>query len=363
MGLQEILFFLSGLFLLVIGAEALVRGSSRLAAIAGVSPLVIGLTIVAFGTSSPETAVSVVSSIKGQADLSVGNVVDSNIFNILCILGLSALIIPLGVSRQLIRFDVPVMILSSALLFLFGLNGNISRGEGVIFLTGIFAYTGILLYKSKKESAAIKEEYEKEFGFHNGRSLKKWAVNILLIIIGLALLVIGSKWLVDGATAMARSLGASELIVGLTIVAAGTSLPELATSVLASIRGERDIAVGNIIGSNVYNILGVLGLSSVVNAGGIKVSRAATAFDIPVMAAVAAACLPVFLTGRMISRWEGALFFAYYLAYTAYLILLATGHHFTGAYAFWFSSAIIPATIVVLLFTLISGLRRARRKP
>lgn len=358
MSILDLVSFIAGLVLLVVGAEFLVRGASRLAAIAGISPLVIGLTVVAFGTSSPETAVSVFSSLNNQPDLSIGNVVGSNIFNVLFILGISSLIVPLGVSAQLIKFDVPVMIGSSLLLMIFAGDGAISRMEGVVFLYGILAYTAILIYKSKKESRAVKEEYEKEFGYRNGRTPWMWVKNGLFVVVGLVVLVFGSRLLVDGATIAARALGISELVIGLTIVAAGTSLPELATSVIASIRGERDIAVGNIIGSNIYNILAVLGLSSVAVSGGVPVSGAVLSVDIPVMTAIAAVCLPVFYTGRRISRWEGGLFFGYYIAYTAYLVLSSANHAGLPGFVFAINFVALPLTALLIVISLIPHLRR-----
>ena len=240
----------------------------------------------------------------------------------------------------------------------FAQGGNISRMEGVVFLYGILAYTAILIYKYKKESRAVKEEYEKEFGFRNGRTPWMWVKNGLFVVVGLVVLVFGSRLLVDGATIAARALGVSELVIGLTIVATGTSLPELATSVIASIRGERDIAVGNIIGSNIYNILAVLGLSSVAVSGGVPVSGAVLSVDIPVMTAIAAVCLPVFYTGRRISRWEGGLFFGYYIAYTAYLVLSSANHAGLPGFVFAINSVALPLTALLIVISLIPHLRR-----
>lgn len=348
MGLSVLLFFVAGLLLLIIGAEMLVRGSSRIASFLGISPLIIGLTVVAFGTSSPELAVSVKSSFAGQADIAVGNVVGSNIFNILFILGLSAAITPLAASRQLIRLDVPVMIGVSVLFFIFGLNGVVSRLEGAVLTAGFFAYTGFLVYLGRKENGTT-DEFKEEFSYKRGRSAARdWAVNILVSIAGLALLVLGSRWLVDGAVHMARGLGVSELIIGLTIIAAGTSLPEVATSVMASIKGERDIAVGNIIGSNIFNILSVMGITSLVSANGVGVPGSALSFDIPVVLAVSAACLPILFTGYTIARWEGALFLAYYVLYTSFIFLNSTGHASLSAFKFAMGAFVIPLTVVTL---------------
>ena len=324
MTLPILLFLIFGLVLLVWGAELLVRGASRIATSAGISPLVVGLTVVAFGTSSPELAVSVMSAFKGQADLALGNVVGSNIFNVLFILGISAIIVPLIVAQQLVRFDVPVMIGVSFLLFIVGYDGSIGRLDGVLLFSGAIAYTVFLIRQSRKEtSTEVKSEYEEEFG---AKQASAWWKNLALVVVGLAALMLGSKWLVDSAVAIAQSFGVSELVIGLTIVAAGTSMPEVATSVVAAIRGERDIAVGNVVGSNIFNILCVLGLSSIVAPSGIEVSNAALRFDIPVMIAVAVACLPIFFVGYKISRANGITFLFFYLAYLVYLIFAATHH-------------------------------------
>jgi len=290
---MAILLFIVGLVFLIIGAEALVRGSSRLAAVLGISPLVIGLTVVAFGTSSPELAVSIKSALSNQASIAVGNVIGSNIFNVLFILGISALIVPLVVSQQLVRLDVPLMIALSVMVLILSLDENFSRADGLMLVAGLVIYVWFLIYQSRRESAEVKEEYAKEFGTER-YSKSSWFKNIVLILGGLALLVLGSHWLVDSAVSFAQYLGVSELVVGLTIVAAGTSLPEVVTSVIATIRGERDIAVGNVVGSNIFNIMGVLGFTSIVAPTGIEVSTAVIRFDMPVMIVSALACLPIF---------------------------------------------------------------------
>jgi len=344
-----IAFLGAGLVLLVVGAESLVKGASRLAASFGVSPLVIGLTIVAFGTSAPEMAVSVGSAWSGQADLALGNVVGSNIFNVLFILGLSALLAPLVVNQQLVRLDVPLMIVVSILTLVFGLDGNISRIDGLILFAAIIAYTLYLIAQTRKETNPdVHAEYEQEYANKDKGGVTHYLRDGALILGGLVLLVLGSQWLVDSAIDIAKYFGVSELIIGLTIVAAGTSLPELATSVIASLRGERDIAVGNVVGSNIFNVLSVLGFSSIVAPNGIAVPDAAINFDIPVMIGVAVACLPIFFAGYLISRWNGALFLFYYMAYTAYLIMASINHDmlvtFTTAMMF-----LIPLTFVTLV--------------
>ena len=356
MTLSNITFLILGLVLLIGGAEYLVRGAARLASAAGVSSLVVGLTVVAFGTSSPELAVSVVSAFKGQADLAMGNVVGSNIFNVLFILGLSALIIPLVVAQQLVRFDVPLMIGVSFLLLLLGLDGKIGRFDGILLFGGVLAYTVFLIRQSRKESSAeVKAEYEEEFG--NAKDGPGWLKNISLVIVGLVGLVIGSKWLVDSAVSIAHAFGVSELIIGLTIVAAGTSMPEVATSVVAALRGERDIAVGNVVGSNIFNILSVIGLSSIVSPSGVAVSPAALRFDIPVMIAVAVACLPVFFAGYRITRLNGAVFLFFYAAYLVYLIFSAMQHKAFGIYQTALFHYALPLAGLALLFCIWKGFR------
>ena len=352
---STIIFLVLGLVLLVGGAEFLVRGASSLAISVGISPLVVGLTVVAFGTSSPELAVSVMSAFKGQADLALGNVVGSNIFNVLFILGLSAVIVPLVVAQQLVRFDVPLMIGASLLLMLLGWDGNLSRLDGILLFLGIVAYTVFLIHQSRRESSeAVKAEYDAEFSGKPGGS---WLKNIALIGVGLAGLMLGSKWLVDSAVAIAQSCGVSELVIGLTIVAAGTSMPEVATSVVAAIRGERDIAVGNVVGSNIFNILCVLGLSSIVSPAGVEVSDAALRFDIPVMIAVAVACLPIFFSGYLITRGNGVMFLAFYVAYLVYLVFTASNHQALGTYQTAMTYFVLPLTAATLFVIAWRGFR------
>ncbi len=346
---------LAGFVLLVGGAELLVRGAARLAAVFGISPLVVGLTVVAFGTSSPELAVSVVSAWEGQAGIALGNVVGSNICNVLLILGLSALVAPLVVHRQVVRLEVPIMVGVSLLLLLFAGNGVVGRGEGLLLFAGAVAYTVWSVRRSRREGRAAAAETAAAAPAA-GRS--GWKGDALLILGGLLLLGIGSSWLVDGAVAAARFFGVSDLVIGLTVIAVGTSLPELATSVLASLRGERDIAVGNVVGSNIFNILVVLGLTAAVSPSGVPVPPAALGFDLPVMFAVAVACLPVFLTGHRIARWEGGLFFGYYLAYTLFVLLAAFGHPYLSAFSqamLWF---VLPLTVLTLAVALGQSLRR-----
>jgi cation:H+ antiporter len=360
MNIAVIGILIAGLVLLVLGAEFLVRGAAKLAGALGISPLVIGLTVVAYGTSAPEMAVSVQSSFAGQADIALGNVVGSNIFNVLFILGLSAMAVPLLVARQLIRLDVPIMIGTSVLCLFFGLDGRIDRTDGIVLFIGAIAYTVFLIWQSRRESGSNAGEFA-QYGENQLTTPLQWLINLGLIVIGLALLVQGSRWLVDSAIAIARSIGVSELVIGLTIVAAGTSLPELATSLTASLKGERDIAVGNVVGSNIFNILAVLGLSAAMSPSGVTVSDAALRFDIPIMIAVAIACLPIFFTGNLITRWEGVVFTLYYVAYATYLILDSAKHDSLPILSNALMFFVIPITVLTLVIVTLREIRHRRR--
>ena len=358
-----LVLLLLGLGLLVVGAEWLVRGATRVSAVSGVSPLVIGLTVVAFGTSAPELAVSVHSALTGTPALALGNVVGSNIFNVLFILGVSALITPLVVAQQLIRQDVPLMIGVSLATYLLALDGRIGRLDGMVLFATLIAYTVFAIVKGRQESASVLAEYARQFGKPptGGGRERVLVKNAALIVVGLILLVLGARWLVQGAIEIARFFAISELVIGLTIVAIGTSLPEVATSVVASLRGERDIAVGNVVGSSIFNILGVLGLTGLVAPTGVAVSTAALHFDIPVMVAVALVCLPIFFTGHRIDRWEGVVFLGYYLAYILYLILKATEHEALPAFSTIMLGFVLPLTLLTFLVLAARAMGRSEK--
>ncbi len=357
---MALILFVIGLVALIAGAELLVRGASKLALSFGISPLVVGLTIVAFGTSSPELAVSVQSAWTGKADMAVANVVGSNIFNVLFILGLSAMITPLLVDQQLVRQEVPIMIGVSLLLAALTLDGSVSAGDGALFVALLIGYTAFLIMQSRRQTQALQDEYTDSVGTKVTCWDSKLPAQIALIVVGLGLLVLGSNLLVDAAIVFARHLGISETVIGLTIVAAGTSLPEVAASVTAALRGQRDIAVGNVVGSNTFNILGALGMSALVAPSALALPPAMLTFDIPVMAAVAIACLPIFLTGNLIARWEGALFFVYYIAYTLYLVMAAKDHDALGDYAFVMETIVLPLTAITLAVIVVRHLRDGR---
>jgi cation:H+ antiporter len=363
--LIQLFWFVCGLLALVAGAHVLVKGASNLASAAGISPLVIGLTIVAMGTSSPEIAVSVGAAFSGAGDLALGNVVGSNIFNVLFILGLTALVAPLVVQSQLIRQEVPLMIAFSLLLILLSRDDLISRADGALLMVLMLAYTTFLILQSRRSEqlalakgviglseaqteSQVKDPLIAPDGNVTAVS-SHWAMQLLLVAAGLVLLVMGAGWLVDASIAFARVIGISEVVIGLTVVAAGTSMPELATSVVAALRGERDIAVGNIVGSNIFNILACLGMSGLVSPSGLGVAPSIMAFDFWVMLAVAFICLPVFFSGRSIARWEGAVLLAYYVAYTAYLVLAAKDHDALPLYSNVMLMFVLPLSGLALL--------------
>jgi len=314
--LQTLVLLVVGFALLTLGAEALVRGASRVAAAFGLSPLFIGLTIVAYGTSTPELLVSTIAELRDLPSVALGNVVGSNIFNTGIVLGAAALIRPLPCHIKLVRLEMPLVVAISAALLLFAFDGRITTIEAVALLLGLVGYTYWAYRQGQKEAAiAI---LDPQLAPPSGEGLARSG---LFILAGLAMLVLGASWMVDGAIDLARILGVSEMVIGLTIVAAGTSLPELATSVVAAARGETDIAIGNVLGSNIFNVLGIVGFASLVSP--IQVARHFVYFDIPVAIIAALACFPIVLRRGRISRASGAVLVLGYLAYCALLYLRA----------------------------------------
>ncbi len=350
MSTQTLLLFIAGFGLLVGGAELLVRGASRLAVAVGISPLVVGITVVAYGTSAPELAVAIHSMYANppQPDLAIGNVVGSNISNVLLVLGIAALASPLLVHRQLVRSTVPFMILVSVVVWLMSLDGRITRPEGALLFAGAIVYSLFSVVTSRR-SVARERALDSDSETPKSRGIGHLVLQLIWIVGGLFLLVVGARWLVDGATEVARLLHVSELIIGLTIVAIGTSLPEIATSLIASLRRHGDIAVGNVVGSNIFNLLLVLGFAAVIAPVPIHVKTAAIRFDIPIMTAVALACWPIFYTNWRIDRWEGAFFLAYYVAYAVFLFLKATDHDSLQQYDTAMQYFVVPITVLVLV--------------
>lgn len=308
-----LLWIVLGAALLFAGAEGLVRGASSLARRFGLSPLVIGLTVLAFGTSMPELVVSVSAALEGVSAIAVGNVVGSNIGNIALILGITALIRPPRVQAQVVRVDVPVMIAVSLLVLALLADGVLGRLEGAALVLGLLGYVAFQLLAARKEPGAVQEEFDEGVPPVTGSPV----MDVLLVLAGLGLLVLGARWLVSGAVTLAESFGVPEAVIGLTVVAIGTSLPELATSVVAALRGEGDLAVGNVVGSNIFNLLGILGIAAVVH----PLSSAGIGLvDLGVMLGLSILLLPLMRSGLSVNRWEGGVLLATYGAYMVHLV-------------------------------------------
>jgi len=312
--LISIIYIVLSLAGLYIGASWLVKGAASAAERLGVTPLVVGLTVVAFGTSMPELIVSVQSAFRDHGDIAVGNAIGSNIANIGLILGISALIIPLRTSKQLLRIDAPVMILSVILFYAFFIDKRIDRWEGIVFFLLLIAYTVFRIYWSKKEK---RPEILTEFMAGIPKMTSHWRIDVILIFSGLGLLILSSHFLVLGSVYLAGMLGMTEAVIGLTIVAFGTSMPELATSVVAAIKKQPDIAIGNIVGSNIFNIFCILGIAATIhpfNAPNIEM------MDIIVMTAFSLLLIPMIWRGLSLNRWEGGLFLILYVLYMIFII-------------------------------------------
>jgi cation:H+ antiporter len=310
----EITIFLSlGIILLFVGAEGLIRGSSNLAIKIGITPLVVGLTVVAFGTSAPELVVSLSAALKGNSTISLGNVIGSNIANIALILGVAALIRPLDVHAKVIIREIPIMIGISVLLFFLLLDGKIDFFDGLIFIALLILYIVFSVLLARKEkSSEVQNEFKEGLKSRLGVT-----ISIILMIAGLALLILGANLFVQSAVAIAKLFNVSDAVIGLTIVAIGTSLPELITSIVAAYKKEADIAIGNVVGSNVFNILGILGITALI----IPVSSdGISKIDLFVMIGTAILLFPLSKTGKRISRFEGILLLVGYIIYLYYLI-------------------------------------------
>ncbi|MEN8159089.1 MAG: calcium/sodium antiporter [Myxococcota bacterium] len=351
-----------GLLLLTLGGDGLVRGASGVARRFGISPLVIGLTIVSVGTSAPELVVSVTATVGGSHSVAVGNVVGSNIFNILVILGLCALVRPLVVAQQLVVRDVPVLIAVSGLVLAFGLDGRVTTLEGALLVLGLVWFCWDSLRESRRESAEVKQEYEGLAPEGVAPRRSAW-IDAAVLLASAAALVLGARWLVDSAVSLARDLGVDEAVIALTIVAVGTGLPEIATSLAATLRGERDIAAGNAVGSSIFNLLGILGVAALASGSGLLVAPAIESFDLPVMTAVAVACLPLLARGHRIPRWQGAAFLAYYAAYVLYLVLAEQEHAALASFSAVMLEFVVPLTAATIVAFYVSGRSAASRGP
>ncbi len=333
MFITDLIAFIVGFVVLMIGAEFVLRSGSRLAALIGVKPLVIGLTVVSIGTSFPELAVGITASLQGSGSLAVGNIAGTNIFNILFILGLSALILPLPIHLEVLKLDLPVVVIAAALMTILAWDGTLTQLDGGLMLAAAVLYTIVLLRMSRRESREVQKEFEEVCGLESGeacetdghtrdRKRRRLKLNsAVLLLTGMAVTIIGAEWLVAGAIGISRWLNVSEAVIGLTVIAIGTSAPELATTIVATLRNDRDVAVGNLLGSSIYNILVILAITCLVTPGGLPVEHQLLSVDIPLMMGVTILCVPIFLTGKSISRIEGGLGILTYLAYMIWVIL------------------------------------------
>lgn len=312
-----------GLAVLILGAELLTRGGTALARQMRIPPIVVGLTVVAIGTSTPELAVGIDAAIIGNGALAVGNIAGTNTVNVLLILGLSALIHPLALRSQTVRMDLPVMILAALMMLAMSLDGRLSRLDGAVLVCAGLAYTLLVIRSAAGENRAVRVEFAKEYRQPKGsRPGGRGALaSAAALVAGIVVIVVGADVFVDAAVALARIWGVSDAFIGLTVVAIGTSAPELVTTVLSTLKRERDIAIGNLLGSSVYNIFIILGVTCLVPAAGLPVTPDLVRLDIPVMVLVALVCAPVFLSGREVSRLEGAAFVGTYFAYLGHLLL------------------------------------------
>lgn len=319
--MNQYVLVVAGLVGLVIGAEWLVRGGSALATRMGISPLLVGLTVVSIGTSLPELAVGIDATLNDAGPLAVGNIAGTNIVNILLILGLSAAMVPLALGRQTIRLDLPVMVFSALLLLVLCVGGSLSRVDGAILFAVAIAYTAFAIRLELRDRKRPTEDSDPDTAQLAAiAALPPAWQSVVALLGGIAVVVVAADWMVDGAVSVARDLGVSEAFIGLTIVAIGTSAPELVTTVMSTIRGDRDLAIGNLIGSSVYNVTFIMGATALVRP--LEVTDELIRVDIPIMAAVTLLCIPVFLTGKRVTRWEGIGFVCLYVVYLAALITM-----------------------------------------
>lgn len=350
---STLLWFIVGLVALIGGAELMVRSVSRLAVSAGISKLVIGLTVVAFGTSAPELAVSIQAGVSGQTDIMIGNIVGSNLTNILLILGLSALVIPLKVHKTLIKIDLPFLISITILVYVLGLNGIFTIWE-CLLLTVILVIYLFYLFRQKGEV---------DIPLAADGNVKKHSVpkDLFLLVVGFAGLILGARWIVSSAIIFAEMAGVSELVIGLTVVAIGTSLPEVVISLLAAFKGEKDIAVGNIIGSNILNFLAVLGVSGMFIPEAIPIQQSLLDVDLLLLIAATVLCFPIFFTGRRISRWEGAVFLLLYISYLLYQFLVASENEVLDVFMAMMLYFVFPMILILVTTAFIAEAKKRYR--
>jgi len=316
-------WFVAGLAALVAGAEVMVRGATKIASRLGISALIVGVTIVAIGTSMPEMAIGVVAASEGTGELAVGNIAGANVINLLFVLGLSALMLPLAIESRTLRYELPVMAGAAVLLLVLAFDGVLSRVDGVILVSCAIVYTVAVVWAARRETRDVAAEFIEAASITaTGRGTT--ALHVAMMLGGIAIIVLGAERLVGAAVGIAVGFGVSEALIGLTVVAIGTTAPELATTVVSTLRGNRDIAVGNLLGSSIYNVLLILGVTCLVPAHGIALPPALVRVDIPIMVAVTLACIPIFITGRRVGRVEGGAMVCAYLGFLAFVLTTQT---------------------------------------
>lgn len=358
---MTVFLFIVGLVLLIGGAELFLKSVDKFGLAWSVSPVVMGLTVVAFATGAPELAISLHAAVDGKPDLVLGNILGSNIANILLILGVAGLIAPLKITQRIIRIDIPAVIASSILLFILAMDGQLTPLDGAIILAALFVYSYFIYRQIRKD-----RQLNKEILQDTSTELTEPVTGLFylkyfsILLVGLVLIVFGSRMMVNSAVEIAGVLGISELIIGLTIVSIGTSLPEVATSVSAARRGDSDIAVANVMGSNLYNILLTLGLTIVIAPGVIDVSPDAIKLDLPIMVIVAIACLPLFWPGKVLGRPEAFGFLFYYAAYLTYLVLISIDHAYKTHMEWVMLWMVIPITIGLIILKFVVDYKREK---
>lgn len=323
------LWLLLGLVAVVVGAELVVRYGARLARRLGIPPILVGLTVVSFGTSLPELAVGIDAVRAGAGSLAVGNIAGTNIVNLLLILGLSAAIRTLPLSMQTLRLDIPMMGAAALLLYVLTAGGALEPWNGIPLVLFAVVYTVLLIRWTHRENARVLAEFAEEYPEPKSRAEGAGGaggatLQALLLVVGLVVIVVGAQWLVEGAVDVATALGVSDAFIGLTIVAIGTSAPELATTIVSTIRGDRDIAIGNLIGSSIYNLTIILGITVLVAPGTVLIDQQLVLVDLPVMVAVSFVFGPLMLSGRRLTRIEGSSLVLAYVVYLAYLLIART---------------------------------------
>lgn len=358
-----------GLALLLAGGELVVRGASNIASTLGMSKLLVGLTVVAFGTSAPEMAICLDAVWLGKPDIALGNIVGSNISNVLLILGLTATLFPIVIHRQIVQREVPIMIGVSLLFFLLTIDGVLHPAEGMLLALGmvVFVFWQIRAEKNAKQKESDPPETNDlangsaDLEHHSNGTLEKPAIwpNVFCLLVGIACLWFGAGWMVDSAARLATDLGISKLVVGLTIVAVGSSAPEIITALLAAKRGHPELAVGSVIGSNIANILLVGGVSASFSSS-IAVPPEAFQFDIPIMLVSSIACLPIFATGHTIDRWEGMFFMFCYVAFSVLLFVKPLLNESFPSWQLLIWPFVIPMILVTCLAVALHNFRNSK---